>query len=409
MLGCEIVVTSANNLESIQLAETIVGALESFLATSLGEELMPYRSELRISIAPSDEVEGMPERRDDEDETGHISILHASNLYDQVCNELGTFRSWVQTLLINVLLRIAVIKHPESYLEKLLGDEVGLGRALNFTETAIPVRNILGESPRVSLLEWKREEGAQLFPPRRTTPWNEGLEWDGGEIGRTPEQDEDAKDPFLDENLKHRDRRILSLIDMPLWDKAGWKAVVYLWPQDLNKPPGLALGFTDADAAQSIFRGWRSRLGEVDKDEQLKVSIITGIDRQTPFSYRVVISANPNLEEQDSSGKYLFIVSRMHRMDPRDPKNLVEFLRRYERLGAYMLLPAHYASEVDEPKLFWNLWIGKNELTVRPAWQIGENDSEINALRGDDDPIIPEGVENAPVIGALQKIRDEVK
>lgn len=409
VLGCEVIVNSANNLESIHLAETIVGALEAFLATSLGEELMPYRSELRISVAPSDTIKGMPERYYDDGDTGHISILHAPNLYNQVCNELGAFRSWMETFLIDVLPRIAVIKHLKSYLEKLLGDEVGLGRALNFTETAIPVRNILGESPKFSLSEWRQEAGARLFALRRTTPWYEGLErdGDGGEIGRTPDHDKYAEGPFVEENLRHRDRRVLSLIDMPLWDKAGWKAVVYLLYPQLDIPPVLALGFTDAEAAQSIFRGWRSKLGEVDKDEQLKISIITGIDRSNPFSYRIVISTNPDLEGQDSSETFFLIVSRRHRMNPRDHKNLDGFLRRYERLGAYILLPAHYVSETEEPKLFRDLWIGKGELTVRPAWQIGEEDPEINTLSEDDDPIIPEVVRDAPVLSALQRIRNQ--
>jgi hypothetical protein len=410
VLGCEIMVGASNNLESIHLAETIVGALEAFLATSLGAELIPYRSELRISIAPSDAVRGMPERVDVEDGIGRaLSIHHSPNFYDQVCNDQEAFRSWVQTLLIDVLTRIAVIKNPEAYLKKLLGDEVGLGRALNFTETAIPVRNILGEAPKVSLSEWRKEAGGQLFPLRRTKPWYEGLRKRADENGvrqpPKPEQFEETVSPFADENLKHRDRKILSFIDLPLWDRAGWKAAVYLLSPELNRPPALALGFTDAEAAQSIFRGWRNRFGEVDKDELLKISIITGIDKSHPFSYKIAIGTNSNFGEQDSRGKYVFMVSRTHRMDPPDHKNLDGFLRRYKRLGAYWLLPAHYMSDAHKPELFWNLLIGKRELTVRPAWQIGENDPEVSALSEDDDPIIPEDIKNAPVIGALQKLR----
>ena len=410
VLGCEVVVDSANNLESIHLSETIVGALEAFLATSLGAELMPYRSELRINVAPSDTVRGMPERADVEDETGQlIAIRHHPNFYDQVCSEQDEFRSWVQNLLIDLLIKIAVIKNPESYLKKLLGDEFGLGRALNFTETAVPVRNILGAAPKVRLSEWKREVGSQLFPLQRSSPWYEGLGKSGNvNEGRRPQKQNELEEtisPFLDENLKHADRRILSLIDLPLWDRARWKAAVYLLFQELNQPPALALGFANADAAQSIFRSWRKRIGEVDKKEQLKISIITGIDKSKPFSYKITVGTNSNSEEQDAKGKYVFMVSRTHRMDPQDHKNLDGFLKRYERLGVYMLMPAYYASETEQPKLFWNLWIAKSELTVRPAWQIGENDPEIITLSKDDDPIIPKGVKNAPVVRALQKLR----
>jgi hypothetical protein len=408
VLGCEVVVDSANNLESIHLGETILGALEAFLATSLSAELMPYRSELRISIAPSDAVRGMPKRGDLEDE---IEVRHHPDFYDQVSNEQDAFRSWVQKLLIDFLLKIAVIKDPESYLRTLLGDEVGLGRALNFTETAIPVRNILGSAPKVRLSEWKEEAGERSFPLRRSSPWYEGLEKKVNVKDRRKPQKknerEEAMSPFVDENLKHGDRRVLSLIDLPLWDRAGWKAAVYLLFRELDRPPALALAFTNAEAAQSIFRGWRKRLGEVDRDERLKISIITGIDKNNPFSYKITIGTKYDSEELDSEGKYVFMVSRTHRMDPPNHKNLDGFLQRYERLGAYMLLPAHYASETEQPTLFWNLWIGKSELTVRPAWQIGENDPEVIALSKDDDPIIPEGIKSAPVIRALQKIRRE--
>lgn len=410
VLGCEVVVESANNLESIHLAETILGALEAFLATSLGAEIAPYRSELRINISPSDSVQGMPERADVEDETGQlVAIRHHPNFYDQVSREQNAFRSWVQNLLIDLLVKIAVIKNPETYLKKLLGDEAGLGRALNFTETAIPVRNILGAAPKVRLWEWRGEADVRQFPLRRSSPWYEGLVKSGevkeGRRSQKQGKREEAMSPFADENLKHGDRRILSLIDLPLWDKAGWNSAVYLLFQELNRPPALALGFADAEAAQSIFRGWRKRLGKIDKDERLKITIITGIDKNNPFSYKITIGANYDSEEQDTKGKYVFMLSRTHRMNPSDHKNLEGFLRRYERLGAYVLLPAHYASGSEQPTLFWDLWIGKSELTVRPAWQIGENDPDINALREDDDPIIPEGIKNAPVTRALRKLR----
>src|SRR3990172_142897 len=43
VLGCEILIKAANNLTSIQLGESILSALEAFLATSLGKRVVPYR------------------------------------------------------------------------------------------------------------------------------------------------------------------------------------------------------------------------------------------------------------------------------------------------------------------------------------------------------------------------------
>ncbi len=57
VLGCEVIVDATNTTASLYLAETILGALEAFLATGLDTRILPYRSQLKINIAPSDFVE----------------------------------------------------------------------------------------------------------------------------------------------------------------------------------------------------------------------------------------------------------------------------------------------------------------------------------------------------------------
>ena len=47
--------------------------------------------------------------------------------------------------------------------------------------------------------------------------------------------------------------------------------------------------------------------------------------------------------------------------------------------------------------------IGKYQLVVRPAWEIGPNDPDVVAIQKDDDPIIPEDEKNAPVLRALHR------
>ncbi len=44
-------------------------------------------------------------------------------------------------------------------------------------------------------------------------------------------------------------------------------------------------------------------------------------------------------------------------------------------------------------------------LNVRAAWEIGGNDPDMMSLRPQDDPFVPEGVEDAPVLRALERIR----
>ena len=81
----------------------------------------------------------------------------------------------------------------------------------------------------------------------------------------------------------------------------------------------------------------------------------------------------------------------------------------YEKTGRYRLIPGSFTSEnsLDEP--IWDLWIGKEKLIVRPAWQIGQNDPDVVAIRETIDPIIPNDVKNPPVLQALQRFSKRKK
>jgi hypothetical protein len=170
-----------------------------------------------------------------------------------------------------------------------------------------------------------------------------------------------------------------------------------------NAPPYFALGFKDAEVAKAIFTEWRTQLGEVDRDEQLRISIVTGIDIAHPHSYAVVVGVNLKTKPGNLPDNIL-TVSRVHRMDPPNPRNFDGFLSNYKRAGSYILMPAHFTLAPEPPKCFPELAIQKWELHVCPAWQLGENDPEILALRADDNPIIPDHIKEPPVIRAMQRI-----
>lgn len=89
-------------------------------------------------------------------------------------------------------------------------------------------------------------------------------------------------------------------------------------------------------------------------------------------------------------------------MHPPDSKNLDAFLARFERVGRYLLVPAHFKNESQPAEFFWDLCVEKRTLRVLPAWKLGMNDPDGVGLRPDDDPIIPEGVQDAPVLGLLE-------
>lgn len=406
VLGCEVIVEAASDPSSIYIAESLLAALEALMATSLDARAVPHASEIHISISPSDSVEGLPETRfDDGDLVQSVAVEHAPDILRRISDDQRAYRSWLQELVIQVAFRITFVENLDSYVKQLFGEEGGLGRAFDHAEPTIPVTNILGESPKFRLSDWEEKAQGERFRLNRTIPWSHGL-WRAEEKTEIdlrqcrPGEGEPPPELLDVSRLKHRDRRVLSLINVPLWDRANWQGAIYIVLPELDHPPYLGLGFRDADAAQAIFRGLLDKLGMIDRDEQLRVSIVTGIDKNNPSHYMVVIGSNFTAGKH---GSQFVMVSKPCRMEPPDTRNLDLFLSRYERLGKYILLPAHYVDEASLPTPYWDLMIGKQELHVRPAWQIGEHDPDVCAIDEDSDPIIPGGVENAPVLRALSR------
>ncbi len=56
VLGCNVVAEVINSNRSLFIAESILAAFESFLATSLDSRLVPHQPNIRFRIVPSDSI-----------------------------------------------------------------------------------------------------------------------------------------------------------------------------------------------------------------------------------------------------------------------------------------------------------------------------------------------------------------
>jgi len=400
VLGCDLAVHAKNDLSSIALGERILASLEALLATSL-ERALPHVENFTITIKASDFVQGQPEC--EFDEVGQaITVTQATN------NDISADGAWLQNLLVNIVARIVMIKDLQSYAERVFGQESGFARAINFSDAIVPVRNIVGNAPKFRISDWEKPHTKALFPLRRTSEWNENLK---KELPKAPGHElkpgEGAPPSNLLDfsNLKHKERKVLSLINIPLWDRARWTATIYAFVANSNQPPILGLAFNDANAGKSIFEAWKNRLGKIDDQERLRISIIRGIDAQHPHGYRVVVGSNLGVFSRESNTSQMVLVSRINRMHPKNSDNLDGFLSRFKSAGRYLLAPAHFDKEAAAPELFLDFGIEKKQLTVRQAWQIGPNDPDSIAIEADDSPIIPAGTLDAPVMKLLARKR----
>ncbi len=151
---------------------------------------------------------------------------------------------------------------------------------------------------------------------------------------------------------------------------------------------------------------WRKELGQTDLKEQIRLSVIRGIDKKHPHAYRVVVGSNPNTFPVDA--RFVMFINRVHRMDASTPDNLNRFLAAYTAIGALLLAPAFAPANFDGsqiPRVEMSLCIAVHHVNVRNAWEIGLNDIDVIGVRAEDDPIIPADVEDAPILKLIDSLK----
>jgi hypothetical protein len=292
-------------------------------------------------------------------------------------------------------------------LESLIRDERALGRAILITGIRTLVANILGENPKIRISDWTPAGNqGKGFPLLRKEPWSQGRlvgKPAAERVAPRPGVGEPPAELFNVERLKHRDRRVFSLINLDLWDKARWAGIGYIMPADprSDEPPFLTLLFENPQAAESIFQGWLEEVGPEDSKDKIRVSIVTGISTENPAAYRVIVGTNPDWSTMPSTSQYI-LVYRINTMEATTTANLDGFLERYNAQKKYMLVPGE-ADPSGIGRIAPRLGILKHELLVRPAWQIGEHDPDVCGINLDDKIIIPDGVKDAPVLAAMAR------
>ena len=413
ILGCHIQVECENASPCLEIAESTLAALESLMATGFRDRIFPHEPKLTGSIRRSDfltEMFGF----DLEDRNGrpHLEIRCKDfTTHDMPVEAQEEARNKISEILVAVLARVFILKNPEETLTKLLRDEGALERAVNFTSGFVVQGNVLGSSPKTKTSSWKKSD-ARLYALRRSLVWDSSDRQDVSsdtEVTRPPDfevgQEGRPPDVTVAEPVKHTDMEAISLIRESLWDRAEWSSTAYMWALDDSRPPVLALVFQDPEAARQIFGTWRLELGAHDEDDKLRISVIRGIDKENPLKYRVIIGANVPSDSAGSDTQYTSVISRIHTMAPVSDKNLVGFLGAFRKHGHYVLARA-VTDDARSIRLIFDDAIGKRDLNVREAWEVGRHDLDAVGILVNDEPIVPATQQNPPVRELIEWLRN---
>jgi len=408
VLGCRIELACANNLVSIGIGEAVLGSLEALLATSLDHRILPQVDHLQLRVTPSDAVGLSPVLTFADVEGEPIgTITHRMVMEYRTKEDALSFPHWMRDAVLEIFLRFAAPQDAETWGKALFEDERALDRALTFSNVPIMLGNLHGDRAQLSLADWI-DPADPTYEVKRTETWPpaaapETIKSFGntqrGE-GLAPKEMRDAI------KGKHSKTRWISPIDTQKWDKAKWNGTLFMWspPGPDMPPPMLGLAYENPSAAKDIFKSWRKRYGEDDVKDDLKITIVRGISRDSPAAYAVMVSQNPD-NVPISEGNIIGFVSRINRMYPNSTQNLDQFLADYARYGRYVLFPAHLPNKLAQPEPIFDLPIGKHNLTVINAWEITTNDMTASVLDLDEPPFIPADQPNAPVLRTLEWLK----
>lgn len=401
ILGCRLVFEVPTGPVPVAVAESVLGALEAFIATSDERDLTPHREELRVTVTVSADVPGAELMRFHDGPAPRIEVSDAADGSSRTADDVRKYMDVLRDVIIHLICRATIVHDAQAWSARVAGEERAFSRALALGDTLTLNRNIFGAKPLIRVQDYIPADAREVVPAATTQkpshpPVTAAKEMKFG-WGEPPSELTDT------ERRKHTDRRVLSPIDIETWNRARWRAAVFL-SNAHGGEPGLALAFEDAVAARAIFEAWLRRWGSEGSDATLRLAIITGITTANPAAYAV--SVGPHISTAaGEEGKTFVMVSRIQRMDASTPLNLQRFLDAYAKAGAYDLAPAHLRGPSVPPQPFFDLALRRRQLTVRPAWQIDEHDPDMSALDPDDEPVVPQGVTDAPVLRALAQVR----
>lgn len=389
ILGTNTELRFKKDKELFFIAEAILAFIEGFLATSLNE-IAPTTELIIINMKESKDVEIL----------NLLSGIH-SNEFALEINKTDFVDNKNLDLLWEKLIHfMCYLIHNNFFSEDIISsfdklfkeEEVNQRTSLAFNHKNFS-NDFYGKNAKVFLSDWYFADKHKPYSNLRTEPMKLNIETSNDE------KIEKIFNPDLFKNTSHNLRNVNSLIDVKLWDEAKWQGFGFIIKNNFEL--GIALAFENLEKAKNIFDGLILKLGVVDKDEEIRVSIIKGIDSENPYWYRVHISKE--LIDMKKDGLY-YTTSRFHTLTPKNSFNLDKLEEMYKLRKKYKIYPASFELNGQiKPDL--TKGIEKSKLIIRNAWEISLNDIDRVTIFKDDKIIIPKNIKNAPVLEVLKSAK----
>jgi hypothetical protein len=166
------------------------------------------------------------------------------------------------------------------------------------------------------------------------------------------------------------------LIDVPLWDQAGWRGVTYSYQE--GRLPAMGFAFENRDAGRQVLRELRQATGPIDTFELIRIAIIEGdIPGEQP-GYTVLITPNldgivakARAEGEQPPTDSVIMSGLFRRIGPTTASRSVgQFKDAFAKYHRYSLVGA----SLSDRSIDFDVAIEKTLIVFKHVSQIGEND-----------------------------------
>ena len=406
VLGCKICISFPLRTPYLELSESTLSMIESFFATGHVNNLHAQEAKLIIEVIADDD-EGMSITHHWEDGGSVLHVkLTCSDFEVETINKNAqeVLNNWIGDFLAQLFCRIFYVSGPLSVVEQLIAEDKSLERAISFSSSFPATYNIFGKDALEDAKKFFCEELPTKFSLKREQDWDienpktVQIE-DTSQYGRgTSEVPRNLIDL---EALKHSDIAVQHLIKPRLWDKAKWKGIGFsLYPDGV---PGIDLIFTDVTGGEEVFKDLIAEVGINNNKSRLMINILKGISVNEPYNYRVQICENYG---SISDSKLMNVISRLHTMTPASGENLKNFARAFDKSGSCRLgFGGIRNGKIYTPANGEDKHIKLESLKIMEAWEVEINSIESIAILSTDEPNVPYGVKEAPVLKVINQRR----
>ena len=408
LMGININFHVGNSYTEVHFTEGIIGMLEGFYSTSISDltDIIPVIQDIKIYVTS----EGEEFKIDYTYGEADLRLLLPLELKSNTVQGLENYYNFIHEVFAVLSSKLFHFRDFDKVLNGLYKNEEAHLRSFTFWNALRLNGNIFGDDSWLSFNQIGQISNYQEFAMLRTEPVDFKFENDPNTNKKNTNEAETNK---MDEGLygrRHDSTSVFSLFDQHLWSEAKWAAVGFLLNPEMSSPITLALAFENEAPARKIIEKWYNQFGADDKEEEISITIVSKFDSNNPHSYRVVIETNPNIIKRKLSEKHndhlATQIARVHEMTPSSSHNIELLKSSFQKHGFYFLSVICVRNDIELKYLSEIPQIKKKEIHFKEAWEIDENSSLMSALQPDDNPIIPKGVKQPPVLKALKKVRE---